>query len=127
MKTQQEIEQGNIWIAKQMGWAETPKFHPYHPDLGRIYKHPTQGGVMWAKKFNYHCSWEDLMPVVWSILPRYGAFLLSKGDPEDGGAFICSGYMNANVYMQEPIFHAHGDTDIMTTWEAITEYLKNKK
>ena len=56
-------EEKNILIAEFDGWMNTGKLHPFSPELGNTYSKDGVMGVKWAEKFEYHTSWDWLIPV----------------------------------------------------------------
>lgn len=63
----EEIIEANTLIAEFDGYERTGHNHPFQPDKGPTYRKEGVAGEYWGERFNYHSSWNELMPVVEKI------------------------------------------------------------
>lgn len=109
---------GNKLIAKFMGWVDSPYEHL--PD--KMYSKDLSEGKH-LELFNYHESWNELMPVVEKIeQPNYDYFVHILGN----GCFIttCSPnlYRNGSETIVESIIVEN--SKIESVWLACVEFIK---
>lgn len=81
----------NILIAQFDGWVNTGKLHPFNSKLGNTYAKQGLIGVKWGERFQYHTSWDGLMPVVHKCLAICHEEMLNEWENSFQNAFMsCS-------------------------------------
>lgn len=120
---QNEIKENNPRIALFMGYVAGR----IHEKYGQIYTHPDKMGEMWAERFQYHSSWDHLMPVVEKIealrdITIYGELVRNLAVViKQDYCSVSATNINA-MYYQTP-YGSTPESKIAAVYEAITHFI----